>query len=350
MAFTARTRHDNNDELRYARRIAAHLGVQHRIIEITSDLMSGVDEIVASHGEAFCDSSALPSFAICREVGRSFRVVLTGDGGDEVQGGYSTAALASLRALIWSGDVPGTEGTRWREALAGRLDDRERRLLGGLPAWRFRLLRLTAPPLTALTLRHDGLDGVAALFSSESRAALGEDEWQPWLRHRLRRLGAPSGLDAQLGFDFSSYLADDLNVKVDVAGMASSLEARCPLLDLDFVNACWKVRTLDRVRPWDRKRVIKRLARRYLPKDMLIPRKHGFSVPVYGWLKSSGASDDLCADLRAQRTGLESVLDATSVLRVIEAQRSPGELAWRLFTLTRWTRWIDRVATGASRH
>lgn len=344
VAFTARTNDNNDDEFALATRIAAYLKVDHRIIEIESDLASGVDKIVAAYGEAYCDSSALPTFAICREAGRSHRVILTGDGGDEVQGGYGTATMAALRALLWSRDRPGADAIGSQALLADILDDPERRFLEALPAWRFRLLRLLAPPALALSLRHDGLENSASLLSDDARAAIGREDWRSWLNARFGMLGAPSVLDAQLGFDFSTYLADDLNAKVDVAGMAFSLEARCPLLDLDFVNACWGIRTLDRVRPWARKRIIRRLAQRYLPEGLLIRRKQGFSVPIYRWLQSSGTSKDLMSDIRNRATGIDDLLDGPRILRVLEGQRQPGELAWRLFALTRWTRWVNQIA------
>jgi len=251
--------------------------------------------------------------------------------------------------MVWMGDplVDGHGG--WRAALARRLDSPGQRAAEAMPGWRFRLLRLLAPPLDSLTLRHDGLDRSESLLSDAARAELGADEWREWLRSRLLSLGAPSVLDAQLGFDFAAYLADDLNVKVDVAGMAWSLEARCPLLDLDFVNACWGIRTLDRVRPWDRKRVIQRLARRYLPDGLLIRRKQGFSVPVYRWLESSGVRDDLVSALRNGQTGLEGVLNVPALLGVLDAQRKPGELTWRVFTLARWQKWVARIAADAAR-
>ncbi|MBL8200265.1 MAG: asparagine synthase (glutamine-hydrolyzing) [Chromatiales bacterium] len=348
VAFTARTNNDNDDEFALARRIASHLGVEHRIVEIEADLMGSVDAVMARYGEAYCDSSALPTFAISREVGRSHRVVLTGDGGDEVQGGYATATMAALRAMLRMGDPLVARHGGWLESLAERLDAPELRAAERMPGWRFRLLRLLAPPLEALTLRHDGLDRSDSLLADEARSELGTDEWRQWLRSRLVNLGAPSGLDAQLGFDFSVYLADDLNVKVDVAGMAHSLEARCPLLDLDFVEACWGVRTLDRVRPWERKRVIQRLARRYLPRGLLMRRKQGFSVPVYRWLQSSGVRDDLVSALRGRRTGLEGILNIPALLAAFDARHQPGELTWRIFALSRWKKWVDGVASNAA--
>lgn len=353
VAYTARTRSDNDDEFRLATAIARHLDIEHRVIDINADMLDGVDDLVSRHGELFCDSSAIPTAAICREAGRDYRVILTGDGGDEVQGGYTTATLFALRSRLPGGDALDRPSGALRAAVAHALEDARARLEAGLPAWRFRLLRLLAPPHDALALRHDGLDQSASLLQPAMRASLGDAEWRTWMRHQVSGLGAPTGLDAQLGFDFTAYLADDLNVKVDVSAMAASLEARCPLLDLDFVDACWNIRTLDRVRPTERKRVIQALAARYLPDSLLIRRKQGFSVPMGRWLESTGMDRQVGEALRAGRFGLGDLLDESRVADVLEANRragrNPAELTWRLLVLGRWANWVQSLAsTGAA--
>lgn len=352
VAYTAHTRHDNDDEFRLAGRIARHLKIEQRVIDIDAAALDGLDTLVAHYGEAFCDSSALPTAAICRAAGQHHRVVLTGDGGDEVQGGYIGAQLFALRALLWQGDRLEAQPGSLRRRAFSLLEDGSRRLRGGLPAWQFRLLRLIASPLQVLTLRDDGLDGSAALLNAGARIALGDDEWQTWLRRRVFEMNPPSAIDAQLGLDFSTYLADDLNVKVDVAAMASSVETRAPLLDVDFVTACWGVKTLDRVRPWARKRIIRMLANRYLPSHLLIQRKQGFSVPVGRWLATTGAGAAVLADLESGSTGLETVIDPREVLAVVDANRRTGrpstELIWRLLVLSRWVRWVRANSADAA--
>jgi len=344
IAYTARTGDNNADELDLACRIASHLKIEHRIVDVDSQLLGTLDALIPQFGEAFCDSSSLPMAAICKAAGVEHRVVLTGDGGDEVQGGYQTAAWFALRQLVWGGDPLGRRESVWRKWVTSRLDVPGRRLDGGLSPMKFRLLRLVSSPEYALRLRHDGLDQVDRLLLKSLEAEIAGDGWPQWQRKRIEALGASSGLDAQLGLDFSSYLADDLNVKVDVAAMASSVEARAPLLDLDFVNLCWGVRSLDRVRPWSRKRVVRMLARQYLPESLLITRKHGFSVPVGTWLRESGAMAQLEDDLKAGATGLEEFLDGSAVIREIQENRSNGrepvELAWRVHVLGKWARWV----------
>jgi asparagine synthase (glutamine-hydrolysing) len=352
VAFTARTGDGNDDELRLAEAIARHLRIEHRVIEARADLMDGLDSLVGRYGEAFCDSSAMPTAAICRQAGQTHRVVLTGDGGDEVQGGYKGSALLALRSLIWRNDrLNSTPGLLRRLVEAASLSGHH-----GPPdpmqSSAFRLLRLAGSPLAALTHRADGLDDSAVLMTRDARARLGVDEWREWMTRRIVALGAPTALDAQLGFEFAVYLADDLNVKVDVAAMASSVETRAPLLDIDFVEACWGVRTLDRVRPWARKRIIHALANRYLPHELLIKRKQGFSIPIARWLEETGSKEVLLEDLAARRTGLGEVLDEAKTLGTIKQCRAAGresaELVWRLLALSRWSKWVHRTASESA--
>ena len=352
VAYTARTHNKNDDEFILATEIAKYLGLEQRVVEVNQDLLDNVDHFVQSYGEVFCDSSAFPTAAISRAAGQEHRVVLTGDGGDEVQGGYTSATLFALRALVWSGDPLNGSVGRLRMTMAAALEDPVRRREGGLPAWRFRFLRLMTSPAAALVMRHDGLEESRAVMQPLVAASLGDQEWCAWVLRRIQDLEASSGIDTRLGLDFSTYLPDDLNTKLDVASMASSVEARCPLQDIDFVNACWGVRTWDRVRPWARKRIVRNLARHYLPSRLLIRRKQGFSVPIARLLERAGAVDETLQSLRRGTTGLEGMLDTEVVASLIasdrRAGREPTELTWRVIVLGHWVKWINSNLCGTS--
>jgi asparagine synthase (glutamine-hydrolysing) len=347
VAYTVRTRDNNDDEFDLACRLARHLGVEHRIIESKASALEEIDHLVPRFGEPFADSSALPTAAICREAGRDHHVILTGDGGDEVQGGYSGAPMFAIRSLLWQKDrsaMAGTEPVRAR--LADWMDNPDRRLVGGLGSLRFRLLRLLSPIARAIVLRSDGLESSARFLQADCRSGIAHDEWCQWVDRRLSSFQSRNGLDAHLAFDFAVYLADDLNTKVDVAAMASSVETRAPLLDVDFVSACWGIRALDRVRPWERKRIIVALARRFLPDELLIRRKQGFSVPLASWLAEAGQAGPLVLGGLSDR--LREMLDLAAIEQVLvanqAARRPPTELTWRLLVLGVWSRWVDRVA------
>jgi asparagine synthase (glutamine-hydrolysing) len=350
VAYTVRTRDNNEDEFKLACDITRHLGVDHRVVETEPVKASHVERLISQYGEPFCDSSALPTAAICAEAGRDHRVVLTGDGGDEVQGGYTGARLFALRALLWAGDGPlaaRLDGLRGR--LGKLIDDPMCRLDARIGSLRFRLLRLLAPVAQAMIVRNDGLELASEFLRPEARHSLGRLDWPRWVEEYVATTRAAGGLDTQLGFDFGFYLADDLNVKVDVAAMASSVETRAPLLDVDFVAACWGIRPFDRVRPWARKRIVADLARRYLPRDLVIRRKQGFSVPMGHWLETPEMDGRLREMLHAPARRLAEVIDTARISRTLTstaaAGRSAADLRWRLLVLDEWARWIGCLAS-----
>ena len=118
VAYTVRTHSGKNDEFDLSRKIAKYLGIEQRILDLDPDSIISIDRLIGFFGEPFCDSSAIPTAQIFQQAGNEHRVVLTGDGGDEVQGGYTGAKLFALRYLLWSHDRDQTApevvfGTYW---------------------------------------------------------------------------------------------------------------------------------------------------------------------------------------------------------------------------------------------
>ena len=209
-AYTVRTGDGNEHELDLATRIARHLGLDHRVLDLHLDPLAELDALIPMYGEPFADSSSLATAAISRLAGREHRVVLTGDGGDEVQGGYLGARLMATRALLWAGDGNAqSTGQRLRDGLRRplewSLDAPSRRASSRLPGARFRLLRLLGTADAAMTVRDDGLDLASSLLTPQARQALGDDAWPRWLAARLAALQAQgsrvgAGATARLRF------------------------------------------------------------------------------------------------------------------------------------------------------
>ena len=222
----------------------------------------------------------------------------------------------------------------------------------GLSSSRFRGLRLIAPADWALVARHDGLEFSHELFRDEWQTKLHENSWREWAVRRFREFSCTGVLDRHLAFDFAVYLGDDLNTKVDVSSMAFSVEARAPLLDLDFIETCWSVRAIDRVRPWARKRIIRKLASRHLPKHLLIKTKQGFAPPLETMLRSRKVGARLSEALEAPHASIDEYVDFARVRNLAEANTSAGRypsiLYWRVLVLDSWARWVARSTDNAT--
>jgi len=349
-AFTVRTAGRNEDEFAIARRVAKVTGVRHCVLDVDLQHLDRLPALVRHYGEPFGDSSALPTYLISQEAGRTHRVILTGDGGDEVQGGYPGAQMFALRHLLHDHLHIPTLGL-----LPKTLQDEAARLgagkEGSLRTLHFRWLRLNAAPAEAAAVQRDDLDRLEGLFQPELLGALRKYGWRQTVAQRYRDLRAEDELDRALGLDFSLYLPEDLCVKVDVASMAHSVETRAPLLDLDFTDACWQVRAFDRVRPWQSKRIVRGLLARHLPADCGLGRKQGFSIPVAQWMQDPVVQAQIEDGCRRGLPGL-GCLDGAAILQTLENRQRAGQdngvLLWRLLFLTEWSRQVMTAPHAAA--
>ena len=346
VAYTVQTHAGNDAEFKNAAAIARSLNIEQRVLDLDLDDFSDLDALVGHFGEPFCDSSALPAAAIFRQASKDYTVLLTGDGGDEAQGGYRSAGLFALRYCLWPLDRQVDWGkTGARQWCQQRLDSPRLRMANALNPRLFRALRIMAPSQYALIAASHGLERSAMLMQPEARNKLGHDEWSEWLWRFTAALSASNVIDKRLGFEFLSYLPDDLNVKVDVTSMASSLEARSPLLDIDFIEASWRIRAIDRVRPWERKRIVRHLLSTYLPKEQIFRGKKGFGAPVEAMLRRPAGRARIDNALQNPPAILTEVLDWKAINKLLKDCRHlgtfPNDLLWRLVVLDAWANWLE---------
>lgn len=267
--------HPQFDERRFARTVADHLHTEHVELPLDQSSVDLIDTLAAQYDEPIADSSMIPTYLLARTVSRHCKVVLGGDGGDELFGGYPSYQ-AVLRRERMRRALPAAA----RSVIAAAA----RRLLPGGAKGRNTLMALAGT--TA--------DGIA-------QAALWTDDadfphMSPWLAHRSAaappRLWRRSLVEMTRGLpgavmaaDFRSYLPEDILVKVDRASMLCSLEVRAPFLDRRVVDFAYeRVANRFRVTLRERKILLKSLARRLLPPTLDINRKQGFAIPMSQWL------------------------------------------------------------------
>ena len=360
-AYTVRTGDGQEDELAIARLVARATGVRHEIIDVDAGGLDLLPQLARHHGEPFGDSSALPSWRIAERAGREHRVGLTGDGGDEVQGGYRRTQLFAVRhwlhdrAGIPALPVPaGAPASLLRAAaaleralpagLARRL-----RPTGRLQASTFRAHRLLAAATTSLVAESEGVADLHAWFAAELQPTLQSEGFAALQARTFEGFLADNELDRCLALEFRLYLPEDLTMKMDVATMAHAVEARAPLLDVDFTDACWQIAARDRVTPRRTKQILRDLLARLLPPEARMKRKQGFSVPMQRWMSDPARLSALCAKLRS---GLPGLPDFDGAMAAAELERrasvsggaagesargaAVGELGYRLAFLAEW--------------
>jgi asparagine synthase (glutamine-hydrolysing) len=273
-AFTIAFQEREYDEGPAAARIAQHLGVDHVVETLsTGDLLQLLPLYVEEFDEPFADSSAFPTMAVARLARKQVTVALTGDGGDELFGGYHYYPLTERLSLIQH--LPGAAKIFLSAAL------------GMLPSHKAKLLRGALWTRSRVALFHylrSYSKDFAPLLNDAvlQRTSSSADEFE----HVARRFAAGlTGAEVGMRLDLALMLANGYLQKVDVATMASSVEARNPLLDYRLVEWSMKLPVRYKIRGSQTKYLLKKVLCRYLPKRLVYRPKRGFGMPVAQWLR-----------------------------------------------------------------
>lgn len=343
------------DEAGYARRIAQHLRTDHTELYVSAaDCLDVVPKLASIYDEPFADPSAVPTYLLSRLARQSVTVALSGDGGDELFGGYdryrwSRDAWARLSRL----PRPVRHvGGRAVGLLPRRGIDRG---LALLPA---RFNRVGGEAMTGERLRRlgelvsvrDEYELYHQIFSTWSRPddiVVGASELPTVYGRALR----PDALgSAQLG-DQLAYLPDDILVKVDRASMAVSLEARVPLLDPSVAAWAWSLPSELKLAGESGKVVLRRLLARLVPTELFERPKMGFGIPIDLWLRGPlrGWAEDLLAPdrLRSQGVFAPARIRATWGEHV-SGRRNRGYLLWNVLMFNAWLETTSGASAQAS--
>ena len=342
------------DESGPAAAVAAHLGTDHSSVRLTGDdALRLVPDLADWFDEPHADPSQLPTYLICREARREVTVAVSGDGGDELFGGYNRY-LHGEKALLRAAQL----GAAGRHALAAGINrlapaswDRVARHL--LPGWsaaaRHRApgeklhklrnaMRQPTPDLQYRSLVSAGFQDPGALVPR------GRDV--PGGIERAFSLDAPVGLmERMMLADQLEYLPDDLLAKVDRVSMAVSLEVRVPLLDHSVAEFAWRLPRRFKVRGSETKWLLRQLLYARVPRALVDRGKMGFSVPIDRWLRGPLRhwAEALLSDSALRRSGV--IEPAVARARWEGFLRHDGRVSgmgiWALLNFQAWQqRWI----------
>ncbi len=275
------------DESSASRAVAAHLGTHHTPLRVTEqDALDVVPLLPAMYDEPFADSSQIPTFLVSKLARRNVTVSLSGDGGDELFGGYNRHIFGP-KVWKWHQRVPKLARTAAARAMTllspATIDALYARGERVLP--KFRLPGYKVHKLaTVMTARspdelHETLSSHWQLGDGVLRE--GDVSHAPL----LEVLGEGGVAERMMYRDLVRYLPDDILTKVDRASMAVSLEARVPLLDHRLVAFAWSLPASLKVRKTTGKYALRQVLSRYVPPSSLSQAKMGFGIPVADWLR-----------------------------------------------------------------
>ena len=325
---------DSYNELKYARVAAKHFGTDHHEFVITPDICEVVDELVWHFDEPFADSSAIPTYMVSKLAREHVKVVLSGDGGDEVFGGYTRYALDRRRSGF--ANLP-------RVLRHGLMRPLSRRLPHG--AWgRNYLHHISSEPLDRY------IEDISIytklnkprLYTDGFRRQVEESEAGSRFREIAQRARSGDPLDALLYLDSKTYLPGDILTKVDRMSMAVSLEARVPLLDhklIEFVST--RIPASMKMKGLETKHIFKRAVRDLVPAEILDRPKQGFGVPIEQWINKQ-LRDRVRETLTESRTTERGYIEKHYVNILLDeharGRRDHGRELWSLFMLELWHR------------
>jgi asparagine synthase (glutamine-hydrolysing) len=279
--FSIGFREEEFDELAFARLVAERCGTQHTEWVVEPRALEILPRLVWHFDQPFADPSAIPTWHVARLARQHVTVVLNGDGGDESFAGYGRYA-ANEATLRLQRSLP-LRAWRRARALAGGL--RRAWRAGVLPRRLAGLRPLSVEMENALRICHFTNEEKSALCTPEFVRGAGGTDSFALLFAAYGGAGDAEFLDRALAADVGMYLPDDLLVKVDVASMASSLEARSPFLDHELMEFAARLPAGCKLLHGETKRILKRALRGLVPDAVLERPKMGFGVPLARWFR-----------------------------------------------------------------
>lgn len=341
------------DEANYAKAVAQHLGTDHIELYLSpDDALAVIPSLPDIYDEPFADSSQIPTYLVARLARQHVTVTLSGDGGDELFGGYNRYVLAG-RLWRYLRTVP----PLLRSALA-------KVVLAPSPAsWDafYSLFSSLVPARYRLPALGDLLHKAARLLDSETAMILYRGLVSHWEAEQVvlqshepaesfceADLPLPSFIESMMICDALTYLPDDVLVKIDRAAMAVSLETRVPLLDHRIFEFAWRLPLQFKLRGGSGKWLLRQVLHKYVPRSLVDRPKMGFGVPVDTWLR--GPLRDWAEDLLDESKLRKQGYFDPAPIRRRWLEHLSGRRNWQhhLWDILMFEAWLDKQETRSS--
>jgi asparagine synthase (glutamine-hydrolysing) len=328
-------------ELKYAKLVADHVGAEYNEFIVKPNALEILPILVEHYGEPYADSSAIPTYYVSRETRKHVTVALNGDGGDESFAGYERYAAMKLAQQYHK--IPAFARRGLIETAIRLLPSSELKRSRVRDAKRF--VQAANLPKTERYFRWMSTfsrDVKRDLYTDDFAASVAGNDPSAVMDEWFIKADGSGLLDASLLADQMTYLPNDLLVKVDIASMANSLEARSPLLDHKVIEFAASLPEDLKMKRFETKSLLKKVAARLVPKEVIYRRKMGFGVPVGKWFR--GEMKNFVSDVLLSDTSLNRGIIKPSMISKYVKEHTSGERdhAFQLWTLLMLELWFQR--------
>ncbi|HEX5606259.1 MAG TPA: asparagine synthase (glutamine-hydrolyzing) [Candidatus Binatia bacterium] len=341
------------DESAYSRTIAASLGIRHHLKTFTGrDMLQLLEQLPRLLDEPLADPSVFPLYLLSKFAAEHSKVVLSGDGGDELFAGYQTFQADKL--MRYYGALPGFVKHSIR-TISQHLPVSHDYLSADYKIKQF-LKADSVPPEIRFFLWRGAFSPADqyALLAPDIRAELGEYDCYEDIARYIDESGLGRGVERLLYLCMKLYLQDNNLVTVDRASMANGLEVRCPLLDQDLVEFVSRLPARYKLKGFRAKYLLKKAAKGLLPETIIHRQKKGFGIPLAKWL-CTDLKDFMLDHLNEARIRRHGIFDYAYIKRLMDEQfakiKDHRELLWTLIVFQSWyEEYIDNPNRPNCRH
>ena len=325
-------------ELKYARRVAKHIGAEHNEFIVKPNAMEVLPKLIEHYGEPYADPSAIPTHYVSKETRKYVTVALNGDGGDESFAGYERYSAMRVTELY----------NRLPKSLSKILIEKPIEMIPTSELKRSRLRdikRLLQAASLPKAQRYFHWVTVfrelekMRLYTKEFKAKVSDNQPLEFLNKWFLKANGLGIVDTALLTDQMTYLPNDLLVKVDIASMANSLEARSPFLDHKVIEFAASLPERIKMRHIATKSLLKRVAAKLVPREVVHRRKMGFGVPIGKWFRNE-MKDFVMEVLLSEKCAKRGIFRPKFVSRLLndhmECRRDCAGQIWSLLMLELW--------------
>lgn len=328
-------------ELKYARRVAEHIGAEYNEFIVRPNAMEVIPTLVEHYGEPYADSSAIPTYYVAKETSKHVTVALNGDGGDESFAGYERYAAMQMAETYKR--IPQKLRKLFVEKAVNLLPTSELKRSRFRDAKRF--IQAANLPETERYFRWMSTfnrDAKFDLYTDDFASSVAEQNPSEYMDRWFAKANGSGLLDAALMTDQMTYLPNDLLVKVDIASMANSLEARSPFLDHKLIEFAASLPEDLKMRRFQTKSLLKKAAARLVPKEVIYRRKMGFGVPIGKWFRED--MKDFVKSVLLSESSLKRGIVKPQMLErlVVEHTNAERDHAFQLWTLLMLELWFQK--------